>query len=129
MHKPIPERTEKIGAQVIDAAIKVHRALGPGLLESVYEACLCFELSKRGIPFRRQVDLPVRYEGVFVETGFRIDVLVDGCVLAEIKSTVDITPLFECILLTHLRLADIRLGFILNFNVQLMKDGIKRMVN
>jgi GxxExxY protein len=75
------------------------------------------------------VDVPVRYEGVFVETGFRIDVLVDECVLAEIKSTIDITSLFECIMLTHLKLADIRLGFILNFNVQLMKNGIKRMVN
>src|SRR3954469_24637648 len=71
-HGPIPDRVERVAAEIIDAAIKVHRALGPGLLESVYEACLCYELSKRGIPYRRQVNMPVRYEEVFVETGFEL---------------------------------------------------------
>ncbi len=126
--EPISARAEAIAAEIIDAAIKVHKALGPGLLESVYEACLCYELSKRGVPFRRQVDMPVRYEDVYVETGFRVDVLADECVIAELKSAAAIIPIHEAQLLTHLKLAKIRLGLILNFSVPLMKQGIKRMV-
>jgi GxxExxY protein len=125
---PVSARAEEVATAVVDAAIKVHRALGPGLLESAYEACLCYELSKRGIPYRRQVSLPIRYEEVFVETGFRLDVLVDECVVIELKSTEAIVPIHEAQLLTHLNLANVRLGFILNFNVALMKQGIKRMV-
>lgn len=128
VHEPIADRAERVASALIDAAIKVHRVLGPGLLESVYEACLCYELSKRGIPFRRQVDMPVRYEEVFIETGFRIDVLADECVIAELKTAESIIPIHEAQLLTHLRLANVRLGFILNFNVPLMKQGIKRTV-
>jgi GxxExxY protein len=126
--EPISPRAEAVAAAIVDAAIKVHRALGPGLLESVYEACLCYELSKRGIPFRRQVNMPIRYEEVLVETGFRVDVLVDECVIAELKSAEAIIPIHEAQLLTHLKLAGIRLGLLLNFNVPLMKQGIKRMV-
>ena len=126
---PIPARVEDVAAAVIDAAIKVHKALGPGLLESVYEACLCYELSKRGIPCRRQVDMLVRYEDVLIETGFRIDVLADECVIAEIKAVEAIIPIHEAQLLTHLKLANIRLGLLLGFHVPLMKHGIKRMVN
>jgi GxxExxY protein len=126
--EPIPARAEKVAAEIVDAAIKVHKALGPGLLESVYEACLCYELSKRGILYRRQVEMPVRYEEIQIETGFRVDVLADECVIAEIKSAAAIIPIHEAQLLTHLKLAGIRLGFLLNFNVLLMKDGIKRMV-
>jgi GxxExxY protein len=128
-YEAIPARAEEVGAAIINAAIKVHKALGPGLLESVYESCLCYELSKRGIPFRRQVDMPVRYEEVLIETGFRIDDLADECVIAEIKAKEAIIPIDEAQLLTHLKLANIRLGFLLNFNVELMKNGIKRMVN
>jgi GxxExxY protein len=128
LHESISARAEEVATAVVDAAVKVHRALGPGLLESVYEACLCYELSKRGIPYRRQVSLPVRYEEVFIETGFRLDVLVDECVIVELKSTESIIPIHEAQLLTHLKLANARLGFILNFNVPLMKQGIKRMV-
>ncbi len=127
-HGPISARAEEVATAVVDAAIKVHRALGPGLLESAYEACLCYELSKRGIPYRRQVSLPVRYEEVFVETGFRLDILADECLIVELKSTDAIVPIHEAQLLTHLKLANVRLGFILNFNVPLMKQGIKRMV-
>jgi GxxExxY protein len=126
---PIPARVEDVAAAVIDAAIKVHKALGPGLLESVYEGCLCYELSKRGIPCRRQVDMLVRYEDVLIETGFRIDVLADECVIAEIKAVEAIIPIHEAQLLTHLKLANIRLGLLLGFHVPLMKHGIKRMVN
>jgi GxxExxY protein len=128
LQDPIASRAEEVATAIVDAAIKVHRALGPGLLESVYEACLCYELSKRGITYRRQVSLPVRYEEVFIETGFRLDVLVDECVIVELKSTEAIIPIHEAQLLTHLKLANVRLGFILNFNVPLMKQGIKRMV-
>ena len=128
LHDPISARAEEVATAVVDAAVKVHRALGPGLLESVNEACLCYELSKRGIPYQRQVSLPVRYEEVFIETGFRLDVLVDECVIVELKSIEAIAPIHEAQLLTYLKLANIRLGFILNFNVPLMKQGIKRMV-
>jgi len=127
-HGPIWARAEEVTTAIVDAAIKVHRALGPGLLESVYEACLCYELTKRGIPYRRQVSLPVRYEDVFVETGFRLDILADECVIIELKAAEAIIPIHEAQLLTHLKLANVRLGFILNFNVPLMKQGIKRMV-
>jgi GxxExxY protein len=126
--EPIAARAESVAAQVIDAAVKIHKTLGPGLLESVYEICLCYELSKRGLKCRRQVDIPVRYEDVFLETGFRVDVIVDKCVIVELKSAAAIIPIHEAQLLTHLRLTKIRLGLILNFNVPLMKEGIKRMV-
>jgi len=82
-YPPISNRAERVAAEIIDAAIKIHKALGPGLLESVYEACLCYELTKRGIPFRRQVDVPVRFEEVHVETGFRADIIADECVMVE----------------------------------------------
>jgi len=126
--EPIPEHSEMVAAAIIDAAIKVHKALGPGLLESVYEACLCFELSQRGIPFRRQVDMPVRYESVLVETGFRVDVIADECIIAELKAKEEIIPIHKAQLLTHMKLANIRLELLLNFNVVRMKDGMSRMV-
>jgi GxxExxY protein len=129
MQDQVPARVEMIATAIVDAAIVVHRTLGPGLLESAYEACLCYELSKRHISFRRQVDLPVRYEEILIETGYRIDVLVDECVIIEIKAAESIIPIHEAQLLTYLKLAKIRVGFILNFNVPLMKHGIKRMVN
>jgi GxxExxY protein len=127
-YEPISARAEAVAAQIIDAAIKVHKALGPGLLESVYEACLCYELGRRGVPFRRQVDLPVRFEDVWVETGFRVDVIADECVIAELKAADAIIPIHKAQLLTHMKLSNIRLGFLLNFNVIRMKDGITRMV-
>jgi GxxExxY protein len=124
----LPPRTEEGGAAIVDAAVKIHRALGPGLLESVYEICLCHELAKRNIPFRRQLALPVVYEDIRLETGFRIDVLADDSVVVEIKAVEAITPLYEAQLLTHLKLSGKRLGFLLNFNVPIMKQGIKRFV-
>lgn len=124
----ISARDEVVATAIVDAAVKIHKTLGPGLLESVYESCLCYELSKLGIPFRRQVELPVRYEDVLIETGFRIDVIADECVIVELKAVESIIPIHEAQLLTHLKLSNIRLGFILNFNVPLMKQGIKRMI-
>ena len=123
----IPPRTEATAAEIVDAAVKVHKALGPGLLESVYEICLCHELSIRGIPFRRQLDLPVCYEGIRLELGLRIDILVDDSVIVELKTVEKLLPVHEAQLLTYLKLSNNRVGFLLNFNVPLMKHGIKRL--
>jgi len=124
----IPARTEAIASQIVDAAVKVHKTLGPGLLESVYEICLCHELAMRGIPFRRQLDLPVCYEGIRLESGLRIDILVDDCVVVELKIVEKLLPVHEAQLLTYLKLSNNRIGFLLNFNVPIMKHGIKRLV-
>jgi GxxExxY protein len=108
----------------LDAAFAVHRALGPGLIESVYEACLCHELSKRHVAFQRQLALPVLYDGVRLDAGLRIDLLVADEVVVELKAVERITPLFEAQLLTYLKLAGKRLGLLINFNVAMLKDGI-----
>lgn len=129
MMQPIPESTEWIATQLVDAAYKVHKALGPGLLESVYEACLCHELTKRGIPFRRQLELPVVYDGIRLDAGLRLDLVVDDCVVVELKAVEKHNTLFEAQLLTYLKLTGHRLGLLINFNVELIKDGIKRMVH
>jgi GxxExxY protein len=124
----IPPDAEKVGAAIVDAAINVHMSLGPGLLESVYESCLCHELHKRGIQFQRQVDLPIRYDTIRLESGLRIDILAADCVVVEVKSVESVLPVHEAQLLTYLKLSKRRLGLLLNFNVPLMKHGIKRMV-
>jgi GxxExxY protein len=125
---PIPERVEQVAAQVIDSALKVHRALGPGLLESVYETCLAHELAKRGLTFECQLHLPVVYDGVRLDAGLRIDVLVENCVVVEVKAVERLLPVCEAQLLTYLKLTGKRLGLLINFNVPLLKDGIKRRV-
>lgn len=125
--QPIPERTDWIAKQVVDAAFQVHKALGPGLLESVYEVCLCPELKKRDIPYRRQVELPVIYDGTRLDAGLRLDLLVDECLIVELKAVEKHNPLFEAQLLTDLKLTGHRLGLLINFNVALLKEGIKRM--
>lgn len=122
------ERTEAVGREVVDAAIKVHRVLGPGLLESAYEHCLAHELTRRGLKAARQVILPILYEGEKVEGGYRLDVVVDNAVITEIKSVETLTSLHEAQLLTYLRLSGMRLGYLLNFNTTLLKNGLKRMV-
>jgi GxxExxY protein len=129
MHEPIPEEVERIGKEVVDAALKVHRALGPGLLESVYEACLCHELAKRGIKAQRQLELPVVFDGEVIETGLRLDVLAGECVIVENKSVEKMIPLYEAQIITYLKLTGKRLGYLINFNVPLLKEGIKRFVN
>ena len=114
---------------IIGAAIKVHKALGPGLLESAYEACVAYELEKLGLRVERQKPIPVIYEGVHLECGFRADLLVDGQVIAELKAKEALLPIDEAQLLSHLRLLNLRVGLLMNFNVLVLKDGIKRMVN
>ena len=121
--------TEEAARQIVDACIKVHRALGPGLLESAYQACLAHELRKRGLKVECEVLLPIQYDGLHIDAGYRIDMLVEGSVLVENKTVERLLPIHEAQLLTYLKLRDCRVGFLLNWNVPLMKQGIKRMVN
>ena len=114
----------EIATIIVDAAYTIHTRLGPGLLESVYEATLAHELSKRGLPLRRQQALPVVYEAVQMDIGFRADLIVGGKVIVEIKSIDAIAPVHRKQLLTYLRLTDKRLGLLINFNVELIRDGI-----
>jgi GxxExxY protein len=119
----------RISGIIVDAAIHVHRALGPGLLESAYEVCLTYELRERGLRVRTQVELPIAYKNVQLETGYRIDLLVEEAVVVELKTVTKVLPVHEAQLLTHLRLSRHRLGLLLNFYVPAMRDGIRRMVN
>lgn len=128
MFEPIPPEVEHAATQVVDAAFKVHQHLGPGLLESVYEACLVYELTQRGVQAERQVTLPIVYDGVRIEAGLRLDLLVAGQVVVELKSVEAITPLHEAQLLSYLKLTGHRLGLLINFNVTRIKDGIRRRV-
>ena len=118
------ELTEKI----IGAAIEVHRELGPGLLESAYKACLARELELRGVAFECEKPMPLEYKGLRVDVGYRLDVLVDGRVIVELKAVADLIPLHEAQLLTYLRLSGIRVGLLINFNVPVLKEGIVRRV-
>ncbi len=118
-----------IATVVVDAALKIHRTLGPGLLESVYQATLSFELERRGLSVEQQVGLPVVYEGMRLDLGFRVDLIVGSKVVVEIKSIEALAPIHRKQLQTYLRLMDKRLGLLVNFNVELMKNGIQRVVN
>jgi GxxExxY protein len=114
--------------RVIGLAIDVHRDTGPGLLESVYERCLCYELHAAGIPFERQVTIPIIYKGCRLDEGFRADIVVDHAVILEIKALATILPVHEAQLLTYLRMSDIRVGLILNFHASRLVDGLRRLV-
>ena len=114
---------------IIGAAIQVHRALGPGLLESAYEACLCFELTRGGLHVERQKPQPVCYDGLLVDCGYRLDVLVEAEVILEVKAVRSLTPLHEAQLLTYLELSGRHVELLLNFNVRVLEDGLQRLVN
>jgi GxxExxY protein len=118
-----------ISQQIVDAAYQIHRTLGPGLLESVYEVVLAYELRKRGLKVERQLPVQVVYDGICFEEGYRLDLLVEGKVIVEIKSIETITPVHKKQLLTYLRLLDKRLGLLINFNEELIRNGISRVVN
>ena len=118
-----------LSKKILGAAIEVHRHLGPGLLESVYEECLAYELRQRGIAFERQKQIPLLYKGQNLNTNLRIDLLVENLVVVELKSVASLIPLHNAQLLTYLKLTKCKLGLLLNFNTELMKDGIKRIVN
>jgi GxxExxY protein len=117
-----------LSERVIGAAIEVHRQLGPGLLESAYEECLCFELKQYDIDHRRQVALPVRYKDVRLECGYRIDIVIDEELIVEIKAVERLLPIHDAQVLTYLRLSGLRVGLILNFNSIVLKDGLRRVV-
>jgi len=120
---------EELTHEIRGAAMEVHKEVGPGLLESAYEECLCRELSLRGLSFRRQVPLPVTYKGVKLDCGYKLDLVVEDKVVLELKSVKAIEPIHEAQLLTYLRLSGKQVGLLMNFNTVLMKDGIKRMVH
>lgn len=127
-HKPLTEREKWLASQIVDIAILVHRFLGPGLLESIYEKCFCYELSKRNIPFITQKCVDLIYDGLVIDDGLRIDILVDDLIVVELKAQEMYHPVWETQLLSYLKLTNKRLGYILNFHVPLMKDGLKRMI-
>jgi len=120
---------EEIATKIVHSAIRVHKALGPGLLESVYQQCLAYDLKKVGLNVECEVPIPVTYEEVSIDLGFRIDMLVEKAVVIENKTVEKLLPIHQAQLLTYLKLTDLKLGFLLNWNVTLMKDGIKRMVH
>ena len=123
------ERLNEITSEIIGAAIEVHRELGPGLLESTYQACLAQELAQRGLGFETEKPLPVTYKGVDVKCGYRLDFLVAGEVIVELKCIELLLPIHEAQLLSYLKLSGRRVGLLINFNVKVLKDGIKRIVN
>lgn len=126
--EPISEPAERVGRAVVDAALSVHRALGPGLLESVYEACLAEELRQRGLTTERQVGVPVVYGDVQIDVGFRLDLLVERSVVVEIKSIDALASIHTAQILTYLRFSGCRLGYLINFNTSLLKHGLRRIV-
>jgi len=128
-HKDTKRRSDELSHRILGAALEVHRTLGPGLLESAYEECLAYELGLRGLPFERQRPLPLRYKEIRLDCGYRLDFLVEGLVVLELKSVDQIIPIHEAQLLTYLRLSHIWLGLLLNFNTRLFKEGIRRLVN
>jgi len=121
-------QTERIATEIVDAAFKVHSELGAGLLECIYVACLVYELRKRGLQVETEVMVPVFYDGVRLDVGLRLDILVEGKVIIEAKSVEKIIPVHEAQVLTYLKLSQRRLGFLINFNTKLIKDGIQRMI-
>lgn len=128
VYLPIPIETERIGKLVLDAAYRVHTGLGPGLLESVYQIAMKHVLVSGGTLAETEVKLPIEFEGVNLESALRIDMLVGKCVIAELKSVEKMNSIYEAQLTTYLRLSKVRLGFLINFNVSHLKDGIKRIV-
>lgn len=128
VYAPIPTEVEKTGKAVLDAAYKVHSALGPGLLETVYEACLEYEIRNSGLAVVTQPALPVVYHEVKVDAGLRPDMIVADSVIVELKAVEKMIPLFEAQLMTYLKLTGLRLGFLINFNVPHLVNGIKRIV-
>jgi len=127
-YEPLAEHENRIAKEIYDIAFKIHRHLGPGLLESVYEKCFCYELESRGIDFGRQVSVPISYESLIVEDGMRIDILVEDRIVVELKAQENFHPVWEAQLLSYLKLTNKRLGYLINFHVPLIKDGIKRMI-
>jgi GxxExxY protein len=122
----LTETEEFLCKEIIDATYKVHKQLGPGLLEKIYEACFCYELDKKDIPFKRQVKLPIIYDGLQFDEGLQLDVLIDNKIICEFKAVEIVNPLWQAQIISHLKLANLHVGFIINFNVPVTKNGIRR---
>ena len=128
-HEPISEELERIGKEIVDSAYRVHKELGPGLLESVYEECMIYDLRRKGLKVDEQVYVPIEFDGqVLTRNKLRIDLLVEDKVIIENKAVVEMNPLFQSQILTYLKLSKKRLGYLINYNVPLIKNGIKRFV-
>jgi GxxExxY protein len=128
MYKEVSEEEDRSGREIVNAAFHVHKELGPGLLEKVYEVCFCHILKQKGFYIRIQIDIPIVFDGIIFEEGLRLDVLVNDSVICELKALENVNPVWEAQLLSHLKLTNKRLGYLINFNVPLIKNGIKRMV-
>jgi GxxExxY protein len=122
----LTEYEEWLCGEIVDCAYKVHKELGPGLLEKIYEACFCYELGKKGIKYQRQLDLPIFYDGQRFDEGLRIDVLVEEIIICELKAVETVNPLWQAQVISHIRLTKNNIGFLINFNVVLIKNGIRR---
>jgi GxxExxY protein len=126
--KPLTEKEQRLSGQLVNIAFHIHKSLGPGLLESIYEKCYCYELTKRDIPFIKQQCVQIIYDEIHIDEGLKIDILVDNLIIIELKAQESYHPVWEAQLLSYLKLTGKRLGYIINFHVPLMKDGIKRMI-
>ena len=127
-YMPLSEEEERIGKLIVNGAFRVHKQLGPGLLEKIYEIALEHELKKVGLKVSRQLDIPIVYDGIIFKEGLRLDILVENLVICEIKAVDQVNPVWSAQVLSHLKLTNKRLGFLINFNVPLIKNGIKRFV-
>ena len=122
----LTENEERLSREIADCAYRVHRELGPGLLEKIYEVCFCHELDKKGIDFKRQVLLPVHYDGLIFDEGLKLDVLVEDIIICELKAVNIVNPIWQAQILSHLKLTGNHVGFLINFNTAQIKDGIRR---
>jgi GxxExxY protein len=125
---PLTSFEEEVARKVVDSAYTVHKNLGPGLLEKVYEICFCHELEKRGLKYKRQVDFPIVYDNIVFDDGLRLDVIIEDLIICELKSVEELHPVFDAQILSYLKLTGKRLGFLINFNVPLIKNGIRRFI-
>ena len=127
-YKLLSKEEESIAKKIVDAAFVIHKNLGPGLLEKVYEVCFCHEISKRALKYQRQVAIPIVYDGIVFDEGLQLDVLIENLIICELKAVDKMNPVWEAQILSHLKLTNKRLGFLINFNVPLIKNGIKRII-
>lgn len=127
-YESLSKKEEDIAKKIVDAAYCVYKKLGPGLLEKIYEVCFCHEISKRGLQYQRQVEMPIVYDGITFDEGLRLDVLVDNLIICELKAVENMNPVWEAQVLSHLKLTGKRLGFLVNFNEKYIKKGIKRII-
>lgn len=128
LFRNLSEAHETVGSVIVQSSFKVHQELGPGLLEKIYETCLAYELRKAGLAVARQIDVPIQYDGIVFTEGLRLDLLVENKVIIEVKAVDQVHPVWQAQVLSHLKLTGLRLGYLINFNVPLIKHGIKRII-